>query len=158
MAMAGTDDIATALDHPDPGDEPPSPSFDELLRSHGHRVTTPRRLVWDELTATDQHLTADDLARRLRPHRVNQASIYRTLNLLRDLGLVRESRLGDNDISFWEPDHPDEHMHLVCEDCGRVDHHVGSLVKRITDHLADHHRFQATSVDVVVKGRCADCR
>ncbi|MBW3604941.1 MAG: transcriptional repressor, partial [Actinobacteria bacterium] len=51
----------------------------------------------------------------------------------------------------------DEHFHLVCDTCGRVDHHSGDLVGRIVEHLGSGHGFEARAVDLSVVGRCAAC-
>jgi Fur family transcriptional regulator, ferric uptake regulator len=131
----------------------------ELLARRGFRSTRPRQAVWDVLHG-GAHLTADEVAREV--HRtspeVNLASVYRTLGLLRNLGLARESRLGgDEAAARWELAHPDEHFHVVCNRCGQVDHHVGSLVASIVDHLRSSHHFVPERVDLVVHGHCVDC-
>lgn len=131
----------------------------DALRDAGHRVTRPRRAVWSVLRDADGHLTVDELAERVQRHEpgVNVASVYRALDVFADLDMVRESRLGDEEASRWEIAHPDEHFHLVCEDCGRIDHHVGTLVEQVREHLADGHGFQPRDVELIVTGTCADC-
>ena len=133
--------------------------LERVLREHGHRVTRPRRAVWSVLREAQAHLTVEQIAASLNDagEDVDVASVYRTLSLLEELDLVRMSRLGDTDASRWEIAHPDEHFHLVCEQCGDVDHHVGSLVAQIREHLAGDHGFEATEVELVVSGRCARC-
>ena len=135
---------------------------DELtreLRQRGYRVTRPRQAVWRVLSDAHGHLTAEQVAARVSQHEpgVNLASVYRSLALFASLNLVRESRLGDNDVVRWEVAHPDEHFHLVCETCGRVDHHTGDLVARVIEHLQTGHDFEASSVELTVAGRCATC-
>lgn len=131
----------------------------EVLRANGYRVTSPRRLTWNVLAHARGHLTAEQIADRIQAHdqAVNLASVYRALALLSDLDLVRETRLGDGSAR-WEVAHPDEHFHLVCDDCGRVTHHVGTLVGEIADHLRGGHDFEPRTVELVVTGRCGDCR
>lgn len=137
---------------------------DELtaaLRVGGYRVTRPRTAVWEVMLETGGHLTADEIServQRLAPG-VNLASVYRALSLLAELDLVRESRLGDTDASTWEIAHPeDDHFHLVCDTCGRVDHHAGDLVDEVRDHLHRSHHFDVSTVELVVRGRCDTCR
>lgn len=129
------------------------------LRSYGHRVTRPRRAVYEALEHAETHLTADELAWRVQQRHpgVNIASVYRSLALFADIGLARETRLGDSDAARWEISHPDEHFHVVCERCGHVDHHVGQLVHDITEHLRAGHGFHARTVDLTVTGRCREC-
>lgn len=130
-----------------------------MLRAGGHRVTRPRTAVWGALTDAGGHMTAEEVADRVaeQDDDVNLASIYRTLTLFEELDLVRQSRLGDNPVGRWELTHPDEHFHLLCTECGAVDHHVGTLVKAIRDHLASGHAFAAEQIDLTVRGLCATC-
>lgn len=129
------------------------------LRERGYRVTRPREAVWQALIEADDHLTVEEVAARATQQHpgVNLASVYRSLALFAKLELVRESRLGDEDVTRWEIAHPDEHFHLVCDVCGAVDHHAGDLVEQIVDHLRSGHRFEPQSVELTVVGRCAAC-
>ena len=130
----------------------------DLLRAHGHRVTGPRRAVWRALVESGAHLTAEELSERVAriDPSINLASVYRSLTLFEELDLVRQSRLGDA-AGRWELAHPDEHFHLVCTGCGSVDHHAGSLVTSVRDHLSDGHGFEADQSELTVTGRCASC-
>ncbi len=131
----------------------------QLLRDRGHRATRPRRAVFEALLDDHGHLTVEELAERVhsRQPSVNLASVYRSLALFEELGLARETRLGDEGAGRWELAHPDEHFHLVCVECGNIDHHQGTLVEQVREHLAGGHGFQAETVDLTVTGRCADC-
>lgn len=130
----------------------------DRLRTEGYRMTPQRQLVWDALRHADGHLTAEELhdqVTRAAPD-LNLASVYRTLRVLAELGLVREVRIGDG-RGHWEIAHPDDDFHLVCRSCGRVDHHVGDLVQQIRAHLSGGHGFRTERVDLVVHGVCAHC-
>ena len=131
-----------------------------LLRDHGYRLTSPRWLVWSVLRSADGHLTAEEIALRINEAdpSVNISSVYRSLTLFEDLDLVRESHLGIDGSARWEIAHPDDHFHMVCRLCGRVDHHVGELVEQIRAHLGEHHAFESEIIDLVVTGLCGDCR
>jgi Fur family ferric uptake transcriptional regulator len=135
------------------------PPVAQVLRQHGYRLTRPRQVVWDVLRDAGGHLTAEEIADRVERQSagVNLASVYRSLALLADLDLVRESRLGEGGAARWELAHPDEHFHLVCQRCGEVSHHVGDLVGRVREHLDAGHGFEVSSVELVVSGRCARC-
>ncbi len=129
------------------------------LRSRGNRVTGPRLRVWEVLREAHEHLTADEIARRVHAvdESINLSSVYRSLALFADLDMVRESNLVGEEAARWEVAHPDEHFHLVCRNCGSVDHHQGRLVDEIRGHLAASHGFVTDNVDLVVSGVCADC-
>ena len=129
------------------------------LRSRGNRVTGPRLRVWEVLREANEHLTADEIARRVHAvdDSINLSSVYRSLALFADLDMVRESNLIGEEAARWEVAHPDEHFHLVCRNCGSVDHHRGTLVDEIRGHLAESHGFSTDHVDLVVTGLCASC-
>ncbi len=133
--------------------------IEQVLKSHGARSTAPRRLVWTVLSSTDEHLTVEQITARVHnsDSSINGASVYRALSLFNQLGLVRESKLGVDATSHWELAHPDEHFHLVCVQCGQVDHHVGPTVEAIVDHLRADHGFEPHNVELTVRGTCARC-
>ena len=151
------------------------------LRDAGHRLTTARRAVWSALAETDPpgadgsreahaghgahgtegpHLSVDEVVERAAAagDGIDRATAYRVLSLLEELGLVRASQLDAGGPVRWERSHPDEHFHLRCTVCGTVDHHVGTLVATVREHLDAGHGFRAESVELTVHGRCAGCR
>jgi Fur family ferric uptake transcriptional regulator len=148
------------------------------LRSDGHRLTGPRRAVWAVLSrasraatapphaagphdhAAGEHLSVDEVVERTHADGtgVDRATAYRVLALFEELGLVRASQLDAGGPVRWERAHPDEHFHLRCTVCGRVDHHVGTLVATVREHLDGGHGFLAETVELAVHGRCAECR
>ena len=141
------------------------------LRVGGHRLTGPRRAVWAALAPHAQnmdghvdghasaHLSVDEVVERTQAlgSGIDRATAYRVLALLEELGLVRASQLGSGDAVRWERAHPDEHFHLRCTSCGMVDHHVGTLVATVREHLDDGHGFRAETIELTVHGRCAAC-
>lgn len=128
------------------------------LRAGNHRITRPRLVVWDVLTSADSHLSAAEVAERAGQldAEINVSSVYRTLSLFAELGLVRESRLGDE--ATWEPRHDDAVVHLVCDDCGAVLHHHASAVRSLHEQLSADTEFGVRAIDVRVVGRCRPCR
>lgn len=132
--------------------------LDGALRRAGHRVTTPRRAVWEAIRDADAHLTAEEIAELVKNEDpgINVSSVYRTLGLLNELGLIRESSLGPS-ASHWEMAHPDQQFHLRCTTCGGVEHHGGDIVEQVREHLRGEHGFDATVIDLVVSGTCAHC-
>lgn len=126
------------------------------LKDRGHKLTNPRREVWEALTRANSHLTAEQVAQMAGPG-VNLASVYRSLTLFAEIGLARESKLGSDGAARWEVAHPDDQFHLVCESCGNVEHHGGELVNQVRSHLNADHGFQASSVDLAVSGVCGTC-
>ena len=129
------------------------------LLAGGHRMTNPRRVVWSVISNSNEHLTADEIAGRVRTldPEVNLSSVYRSLSLFSELGLVRESTIEGGGPAHWELAHTDDHFHLRCRSCGKIDHHTGDMVDRIRTHLVTDHGFVAEKVELVVTGICPDC-
>lgn len=157
MSGVGSRLWVSSTQHVEGRDLPSGHELAAVLREHGHRATGPRLAVHDVLTRAGSHLTADQVAARV-PGDVNLATVYRSLAVLEEVGLVHSVRLGEDGSSSWELAHPDDHAHLVCTTCGAVDHHVGSAVSQLRQHLDEEHGFAASDVDLVVSGTCAACR
>lgn len=128
------------------------------LRTSGYRLTRQRQLVWDTLRRTRRHLSAEQIAAALRRQRqgVDPATVYRSLDVLQRLGLVRSSRLGER--LYFEIAEPGEHYHLVCDQCGRANHIEGEDLAPVLRHITDEHRFAVRSADLIVHGWCEKCQ
>jgi Fur family transcriptional regulator, ferric uptake regulator len=126
------------------------------LQELGYRLTPQRTLVWDVLREGEGHLDADEICRRVQTHfpHINMSTVYRTLELLVGLGLVRETHLGPN-RRFFEVEEERPHHHLVCEACGRVDHVHDEDLPQLAGTLSTALGFQAR--EVTVFGSCAGC-
>ena len=120
-------------------------------------MTRPRQVVWDVLTGAGEHLSAPAITDRVHAidPTINPSSIYRTLTVFAELGLVRESRLDES--ATWEPFHDDSVIHLRCHRCGAVTHHHTGLVGRLRHSLEHDASFRPDEVDVRVEGTCGSC-
>jgi Fur family ferric uptake transcriptional regulator len=96
------------------------------------------------------------LAQRQHP-RPSLATVYRTLRLLTELGLVRELRL-NGDRYRYEVERGQAHQHMVCLGCGKVIEFTCSHCNNVHRGLADQYGFQITNARVKLMGYCADCR
>lgn len=136
-----------------------APDLKAALSATDRRLTGPRLAVWEVVSSTSEHMTADQIASEVQKAdpAVNRSSVYRSLALFGELGLMRQSHLEPTEAAHWEMAHPDEQFHMRCESCGKVEHHTGDLVDRVRDHLADDHGFRATRVNLLVTGLCRDC-
>jgi Fur family ferric uptake transcriptional regulator len=84
------------------------------------------------------------------------ATVYRSLDVLQRLGLVRSSRLGER--QYFEVAEPGEHYHLVCDNCGSANHIEGEDLAPVLRHITDAHRFAVRSADLIVHGWCEKCQ
>ena len=128
------------------------------LRTSGYRLTRQRQLVWDTLRRTRRHLSAEQIAATLkRQHQaVDLATVYRSLDVLQRLSLIRSSRLGER--LYFELAEPGEHYHLVCDQCGSANHIEGEDLAPVLRHITDEHRFAVRSADLIVHGWCEKCQ
>jgi Fur family ferric uptake transcriptional regulator len=136
------------------------PPADAVLRGRGRRVTRQRRLIWEALTAEpDLHLSADDLAARVaeRLPSLNPSTVYRTLDVLVDEGLVVRSALG-GDRALYEPAHEHSHHHLVCVGCGTVVHVHDDAVDDLARTIAARYDFELGAGEQALRGLCSNCR
>ena len=101
----------------------PKERFEEFLAQKKLRLTAQRRAIVETAFGTHQHFTADQLLEwsRAKDKSVSRATIYRTLPLLTESGLMRELDFG-KDQKVYDPnyaEHP-HHSHLICQDCGKI--------------------------------------
>jgi Fur family ferric uptake transcriptional regulator len=114
----------------------------DYLEAKGFRKTTQRDAIIEAAFGTNEHYTAEDLllmAKKVDPS-VSRATVYRTLPLLVESGVLREMDFG-RDHKFYDPnyiDHPN-HNHLICLDCGKIvefeDIHIDTLETCISRRL-----------------------
>ena len=131
--------------------------FAERLRSSGKRLTPQRELI---LRAVDRlgHATPDEVLAEVRKQSsaVNISTVYRTLEVLEELGLVRHAHLSDRAPTYHSVgDH--EHFHLVCRNCHRVISVDPGVLTPVLDRLVTDHAFTVDIGHLTVFGHCSDC-
>ena len=134
-------------------------SLQDALRSAGRRLTSQRRLILQVLEESDGHLDADALYDRVRARDadVSLATVYRTLAVLREIGLVEEHRLGE-DHGHYEAVRQEPHYHFTCLRCGQVIEFDTSLVAQIEQALSEQKGVRVTGAHLHVSGYCAQCK
>ena len=127
------------------------------LRSRGYRLTPQRQLVLEAVGALG-HGTPDEIVTAVRrtASGVNISTVYRTLELLEELGLVRHTHLGHGAPTYSIAT-DDDHVHLVCRDCGSVDEAPLELVQAAVDRLSRDKGFKVDVGHFPVFGRCRAC-
>ena len=127
------------------------------LRDRGLRVTSQRVVVHRALRELDRHVTADELLDAVaeRLPNVSLPTIYATLDLLEELGMVR--RVQRAGTTLFDP-RTDAHHHLVCTACGSIEDLDFELDTGGLERAASAHGFAAERIEAVVHGRCGRCR
>ncbi len=130
----------------------------EALREQGYRLTPQRMMVLEAIEASHDHVSAEEIharARRQYPY-LNISTVYRTLELLNDRGLVAETDLGGGRF-LYHPTGKAQHHHLVCRRCGNVrDIDIGAL-KELRRELKTQYGFNAELEHIAIFGTCAHC-
>ena len=131
----------------------------EAFHSTGRRLTSQRRLILEVLEESDAHLDADEIYRlaKMREPDISLATVYRTLAVLRDMGLVEEHRLGE-EHSHYEAVHGQPHYHFICLGCERVIEFEAPFVDQIVARVSEEKNVQVTGVHLRLSGYCEDCK
>lgn len=137
-------------------------SVREPLRKHGIRLTRQRELLFGLLHNSHKHLNAEQLlamARKEDP-KINKVTVYRTLKVLKDQGLIDELDLMhfEGEHHYYETRLKREHAHIVCLRCGAVVEYFGEPLQQIRDHVEKEFGFTVTVARTELGGFCADCQ
>ena len=126
------------------------------LRERGMRVTSQRVLVHRVLRELDRHVTAEELLEAVgdRLPNVSLPTIYATLDLLEELGMVR--RVQRAGTALFDP-RTDPHHHLICSECGSIEDLDSELDTSAISRAASRRGFSQQRVEAVVHGRFARC-
>ena len=137
---------------------PPDADWRRTLRERGYRLTPQRELI---LAAVERlgHATPDQVLAEVRQHSeaVNASTVYRTLEVLEELGLVRHAHLSDRAPTYHTvTDH--EHFHLVCRNCRRVISVDPDVLDPLLQGLEADPRFSVDVGHLTVFGTCSSCQ
>jgi Fur family ferric uptake transcriptional regulator len=140
-----------------PVDVPTEASLRRRLHEQGMRMTPQRQLVLDAIRALG-HATPEQICAHVQRSApaVNITTIYRTLDLMERLGIVRHTHLGHGAPTYSERGH--EHVHLVCHACGAVDEVPTELLDDLAGRLRERHDFTLDVTHVALSGLCGACR
>lgn len=139
------------------------------FRGGGHRITLGREVILDILAkANNQHLSADDIYLRIYPKHLNigLTTIYRTLELLSNMGLVFKHDFGDGRARYEiaEGSMNQHHHHLICLHCKRVLNYTDfiqdeiELLKKTEKGLSEKYNFRITNHLIQFYGMCKKCK
>jgi Fur family transcriptional regulator, ferric uptake regulator len=134
----------------------------DSLKQRGIRLTRQRQLLLDLLDGTGQHLDAESLYQlaHAKDPKLNRVTVYRTLKLLKEGGLVDELDLmhQTGDQHFYETRTKQEHAHIICLRCGKVEEFFGDPLSRLRRQVEEHFGFQILIARTEVGGYCAHCQ
>jgi Fur family transcriptional regulator, ferric uptake regulator len=137
-------------------------SIQESLRQRGVRLTRQRRLLLDLIDQSGLHLDAESLYQMAKEKdpKLNRVTVYRTLKLLKDGGLVDELDLAhfEGDQHYYETRLKQEHAHIICLRCGRVEEFFGEELQHLRTQVQNQFGFEIVFARTEVGGYCSHCR
>lgn len=133
--------------------------FLRYLRSHLIKDTTARRSILDTVLQLSGHFEAERVVTRLREAgaRTGKATVYRTLPLLVDCGILKQVRLDGVRTLFEYSLGENPHDHMVCRRCARIIEFASDDVLKLRDLIARRHRFHVTGHRLQLSGLCESC-
>lgn len=133
--------------------------FREFLGQQGLKYTPERRAVLRAVMRNEQHFEAEQLLFELRTggQRVAKATIYRTLPLLAQCGIIKQVRFGEKQSHYEHTFGHPPHDHLVCRRCRRIVEFDGTLVASMALEMASRHQFAYQTHRFQILGLCPEC-
>ena len=129
------------------------------IRSHGRRLTPQRSLIWDVLVERgDAHVSAAELADAVheRAPELHRSTVYRTLDVLVEDGLVLRTDLG-SDRSYYELAAEHHHHHVVCTSCGEIAHVHDDAIAAAVACVQAAAGYRLARQELTFAGLCPAC-
>lgn len=129
----------------------------EFLAEKNLRITSQRQIIVDTVFGTEEHFTAEQLLdwSRAKDATISRATVYRTLPLLTESGLVREMDFG-KDYKFYDPNyavHPN-HNHIICNDCSKIVEFESDQLEKIEEEITRKLGFSLKAQRLQIAADC----
>jgi Fur family ferric uptake transcriptional regulator len=132
------------------------------LKERGIRLTRQRQILLELIDKTGLHLDAEQLYElaKQRDPKLNRVTVYRTIKMLKDVGMVDELDLmhWSGDQHYYETRMKQEHAHIICLRCGKVEEFFGAPLHSLRRQIESHFGFQVLLARTEVGGYCAHCQ
>lgn len=134
--------------------------FRQFLEAKGLKLTSERKIILKEIFSAHDHFEAEDILVRTRNkgERVSKDTIYRTLPILVEAGLIREVGLGERHGHYEHMLSQEHHDHLVCLKCNKVTKFSNGTIEQIQDKVCKEIGFRAQKHNLTIFGICKKCR
>ena len=142
--------------------ETAAPGIKDSLKQRGVRLTRQRQILLDLIDQSGQHLDAESLYQLAheKDPKLNRVTVYRTLKLLKEGGLVDELDLMHygGDQHYYETRLKQEHAHIICLRCGKVEEFFGEPLQKLRRQVETHLGFQILLARTEIGGYCSHCQ
>lgn len=134
----------------------------DSLRERGVRLTRQRRILLELIDKSGRHLDAESLylLAKEKDSKLNRVTVYRTLKLLKQGGLVDELDLMHygGDQHYYETRLKQEHAHVICLGCGKVEEFFGEPLRKLRRQVESDFNFQIVLARTEIGGYCSRCQ
>jgi Fur family transcriptional regulator, ferric uptake regulator len=135
--------------------------FLEFLAKKNLRITSQRQAIIDTVFSTEEHFTAEQLLEwsQQKDKSVSRATVYRTLPLLTESGLVREMDFG-KDYKFYDPNYASNpnHNHIICQDCEKIVEFESDKIAKIENEISHQLGFSIKAQRLQITGTCDELK
>lgn len=136
--------------------------IEQTLKDRGVRLTRQRKLLLDLIDTSGKHLDADTLYQmaKEKDQKLNRVTVYRTLKMLKEGGLVDELDLAhfEGEKHYYETRLKREHAHIICLRCGRVEEFFGEQLSAVKGSVASQFGFEIVFARTEIGGYCSHCQ
>lgn len=136
--------------------------IEQTLKDRGVRLTRQRRVLLDLIDTSGKHLDADTLYQmaKLKDAKLNRVTVYRTLKMLKESGLVDELDLAhfEGEKHYYETRLKREHAHIICLRCGRVEEFFGEQLSAVKGQVESQFGFEIVFSRTEIGGYCSHCQ
>jgi len=126
----------------------------------GYRLTPQRLMILRSVEEADGHISAEEICAQVRAHypQMNISTVYRTLELVKELGLVTEIDLGDGRARYQCMGKGRNHHHLICEKCGKIIDIENSILDPLWGDVQQRYNFKVNMKHLAIFGKCENCK
>ena len=134
--------------------------FRDFLRKKGLKFTPERSIILKNIISLNKHIDADEFYEYLakKKKHPSRASVYRTLPLLEEAGLLSKSFRFQNKVTYEYILGREHHDHLLCVKCGKIIEFRNNKIEKLQDEVCKKHNFKPIFHRLIIRGLCEDCQ